>query len=106
MDKLHTDFILFTRWISDVWDCFLRILQEQVMEIQDSIWKLIAMGAIAISWFAVNRFFSKFDKRFDRLEERLDEHSDNHKDVMIKLTEHHLRITHLEGDPTVRYKGM
>lgn len=74
------------------------------MEIQDSIWKLIALGAIAITWFAFNRFFNKFDNRFDKLEEKMDEQRENHKEVMIKLTEHHLRISHLEGNPTIKYR--
>lgn len=75
------------------------------MEIQESIWKLIAMAAIAVTWFAITRFFNKFDKRFDRLEERLDEHSENHKDMMIEIREHHIRLSHLEGNPTVKYRS-
>ena len=74
------------------------------MEIQESIWKLIAMAAIGISWYAVKSAFSKFDKRFDKLEERLDEHNETSKEMMIRMTEHHMRLTHLEGKPTVRYK--
>src|SRR6476469_4696256 len=104
MGRDHTNIVLIASWISDVWNYVVRIFQEEVMEIQDSIWKLIALGAIAVTWFAVTRFFNKFDKRFDRLEERLDEQSENHKDVMIRLTEHHMRLSHLEGKPSVKYR--
>lgn len=109
MDQWNSSLLFIAGWAGDVWDSVSEFFKSEIMEVQESIWKLIALGAIAVTWWAITRAFAKFDKRFDHIEEKLEEvretHNSTHREMMIKFTEHHLRISHLEDKPTVRYKS-